>query len=645
MTASIVLETEPTRPEVRPLAISVAPRPGESLIGLVARATRLNVLGTTKVILEDIGLRLLHPGTLGQDIGLAAPRLAQKLGCSPAEINERCHPYLSDPQGRKDVRWGQGAIFRPDISVKRRRVSPVALEASPYHRSSWMNKLLPYCPETFELLVDRCATCGKQQGWRHAWGIGNCDEYSCRALLVQPTGEQLPDDLKDDYRAFAAIASADHRERHEAISKLSSELQDLPPAVLLNLTLQLGATFGHDPMRFQRDKFRNSAPETIATVVARGAHLLGEWPARVRSDIAEQVALLSGTEKPRLRPYLAAVRQLGLRHTVRPEQMKVVRDALPEAFEHATVALAALVKPAMNASQLCKMAAIDAEELRAIQVANLIEHQVVHSGKRIIVQYDLESGTDFANRMRSSAFASRMEQKLGIPRYGSEQLACLGEIAHEDHPGALLLHKTMRLKQATVDELIADLEHRALRTPPPAAAIKLRTAMKRIGGREKPWGHVLAAMRAGEMPFWLADGWKLVGTAYVLLEDIEQFLNVHFQPARWPNFPFSRAMTKIDASDVLNLDPPQIRRVVAAGELEFHPDGVALMTSRQAVVELASRTISTAEIGLRLGIPIHVVPRRLAEHPRIKRSPAGWIRADFEAAMPLHLHVPRFDGA
>jgi hypothetical protein len=618
-----------TSPE--PLAIAVHARAGESLIGLIARAARLNVLGTTKVILESAGMDLLHPGTVGQDIGSQTHLLAGQLGCDPSDILERCHPYLADPTGPSDVRWGSGALFRQDLIVERRRISPATLETSDHHRADWMNLLLPFCPESLELLIDTCDSCDKPLGWRRAWGIGHCDDWRCRHR-VGSTGRFIPEELSAGYRSFARLVSADPLVRDNAARALDPSLASLPPAVLLNLLLHLGATFLSPRIRLHRGNVAKLQPETIAAIGAKGTELLASWPDGLRTALAQEVSATSGAAR---RSLLKAVRRLGLPHSARQEQIEVIRAALPEAFEHATTALGGLVKPVVHGAAVCKMAAIDPAELRSLRHANLLEYRLTGEWKRAIAQYDLAAVTEFATRKRSSEFASRLEQRLGIPRYASEQLAWLGEVDHEEHPCILHLDQRLRLRSNSVAELVGDLTARGLAGDPPPECLKLRTAMKRIGGRLKPWGAILAAMRSGAMPYWLTNGRHFTGAAFVLLEDVEQFLGVDVPATNLGRLPIAEEMSQIDANDVLNLDALQIQRVVEAGELSFRPSGVSLISARDEVLRLAAQTISGSEIALRLRRDFRSARNIMATHyPTVRRSAVGWVRADFDAVFP-----------
>lgn len=618
------------RPTPRPLAISLDPVPGESLIGLVARATRLNVLDQTCIILGECAPALLHPGTIGQDI-FDPRRLAVQLGCSTGDILERCHPYLGDPEGPADVRWGRGALFRAHIVTINRQVSPATLTTSEHHRSAWMNRLLPYCPQSLELLINTCATCGKTQGWRHSWGIGFCDDRDCRSLLMHPTGEHLPDQLAEGYRRFAGIVSAAPAEREAAVSQLHPDLAALPPAVLINLALQAGAAMQETPGNFHRAAVSKLPALTIATIAARGASLLLDWPNSFRASIAERLASSEAADPNMRRALLQRVRRLGFPNVARAEQVAVVRDAVPEAFEHAIIALEGLVKPVVPANVICRSTNISPRELNSIREAGFIKHRVIAAGRRMQVQYDKADADELARCQRESIFASRLEQRFGLPRYAVEQIVCLGEIEREAHPALALIHPTLRLVEKSVEAFASDLERRAKSKAGSAGLIPLGTASRVLGGRPKPWGAILSAMRAGALPFWLAAEGKFVRRALVRPADILQFAAIEFDERDWPELSFRQTYTQVDAAEILNLDALQIRRLIQAGDLTFEPEGVAMITNRVRVLRIAASHLATAEISFRTGVKFIKVPRLMKCYPHIVRTEAGWDRAAFDA--------------
>src|SRR3546814_3554599 len=75
--------------------------------------------------------------------------------------------FRSNAWRRGPVSFGAAVVYREDILLDRRRISPLTLQTSEHHRAAWLLGLLPYCPLSLERLVDECPNCpGKKLGWR-----------------------------------------------------------------------------------------------------------------------------------------------------------------------------------------------------------------------------------------------------------------------------------------------------------------------------------------------------------------------------------------------------------------------------------------------------------------------------------------------
>src|SRR3546814_1548206 len=97
-------------------------------------------------------------------------------------------------------------VYREDILLDRRRISPLTLQTSEHHRAAWLLGLLPYCPLSLERLVDECPNCpGKKLGWRRSWGIANCERCG---ELVPPSSarsEEHTSELQSLMRNWYAV--------------------------------------------------------------------------------------------------------------------------------------------------------------------------------------------------------------------------------------------------------------------------------------------------------------------------------------------------------------------------------------------------------------------------------------------------------
>lgn len=419
-------------------------------------------------------------------------------------------------------------------------------------------------------------------------------------------------------------------ERSRAVSRLDKELAALPPATLVHLIIQIGSLVEDPPLILRRTALGNLRPLQIANCVANGTSLILDWPVKLRSSIGAKLETLHKREPRDRQKFIEIVRRLGSRN-VDPAQADLVAKAIPEAFEHTAIALEGLVNPVVPASTICRTMYISPKELEAIRVAGLITHRVIAGGKRKQIQFDASEFKALAECQSKSVFGSRFEQKFGLPRYATEQLACLGAIRREAHPALALINPTIRIVEESLDDFTNDLMAAASRGRRPKDAIPLGTASRILGGRPKPWGEILEAMRHGELRFWLSGQGKTARRAFVRPGDLVCFASTEFCEAKYPTFPFKDAYTQADAAEILNIDALQIRRSIEAEELSFKKQGVAMLTDRASVFRLAASRIATSEIALRTGKSANKVPQLMKSFPHIGRCAAGWSRSAFDA--------------
>lgn len=618
---------------VRPLVVPVAPMADdETMASLVARSTRRNVLGTTQIILREVGLALAHPGTVGQEIGGLVPRLAEKIGCSPEAIAARTHAYLGDGTPGL-VRFGDGVMRRADLILDRRRVSPAALRRAPYARSAWQCRHLPYDPETLELLIDACPHCGEGLRWSRAWGIEVCEHCRNDVLAAEPP--RLDADHAHAYRAFASLISIAATDRVAAWASLPSALADLPQPALLDLIIGTGLALGTGHVAAGRRTLARLSDQDRAEAACRGMELIAEWPVRLRAAVADAWRAAEPIGKGGA--LLRALRALGDGRAFSVEQSATVRAALPEAFEDKRRALGSIEAPVVLARDITRMAGISSSDVARLRDGEVLDVSAVSGRLRRHGQFRLDQAAELAARRRGSAPVTRLEQWLGLPRYAVEQLTALGEVEWEAHPGVVLLDATPRVTVASVDDLLGRLAVAVAAASPPACAETLWTAARRAGGGPKAWGIILAAIANGDLPIHAvpdADQRPFVRRVAIDPAALAAFPPHPTHNALPAGYPVATSVSQADACELLNLDALQIRPVIAAGVLSFTPHGKALVAPLADVLAHAAAMISAAEIGPMLGVRHDAVPARMRRMPCITAVPGGWDRA---AALP---HLP-----
>src|SRR3546814_721738 len=183
------------------------PRP----VGSTGARYRLSPLRPrTPIVLRGAGLRISEPAAIGQAPAEDLDRLAQVLRCEREDLCDRTHRYFPNAWRRGPVSFGAAVVYREDILLDRRRISPLTLQTSEHHRAAWLLGLLPYCPLSLERLVDECPNCpGKKLGWRRSWGIANCER--CGELVPPSSAAPLIPEHIENYRLFADLISFNDR--------------------------------------------------------------------------------------------------------------------------------------------------------------------------------------------------------------------------------------------------------------------------------------------------------------------------------------------------------------------------------------------------------------------------------------------------
>jgi len=615
---------------VLPLVVPTVFAEGESLLGAVAAATRANVLGSTQIILREAGLSVLRPGTVGHFLGDCAQRLAEHLGCGIEGIIERCHPEVGRDDGGRIVTWGSGTLRRQDVVVDRRRISPRSLAATGHHRMAWMCRHLPYCPESLELLIDRCGHCNVDLRWNTAWGIGTCE--SCRRPVEASAPDLAAPEHSEPYRRFAALISPVPDVRRTARRDLRPGPAALSQPHLIDLVTAMGMAFGGGAVP-SRQTFRELDPAPQLAVVSCGVQLLDEWPTRLREAATARYDEAAGDPAARLN-LLNAMRPLGETGAFGPEVAGVFTAALPEASGRICRALGALREPVVLARDVLLRAGIDSKQLARIDAANLLPSIEIASGERRQRQYPEAQVALFVSHRRGSQPATCLAHRLGIPTYAVEQLACDGTVPWEDMPAVLIVDPTLRLVSDAADRFAAELEDVARPDDPGEDLIALWSMMRRHGGGAKPWGRALADIRDRSRPFWSSRDPGVANRpfarrAMVRPADFDDLAAGPLPAEVATDMPLAAVMSQEDACELLNLCNFTLRPVTDAGILTFERIGKAMWIGKGEVLALASSLIAPAEIAARLGLHPSSVGALMRRNRRIPKMPGGWSRPDF----------------
>ena len=190
------------------------------------------------------------------------------------------------------------------------------------------------------------------------------------------------------------------------------------------------------------------------------------------------------------------------------------------------------------------------------------------------------------------------------------------------------------IPQASLTRFLSGMRGVARKDVAPDDAVAIETAARRIGGREKPWGAIFAALLAGEIDFWLASGNVTSRSVVVIPTDIADFDDVSFDQHVLPDdgeieYPIRRStnINKNDAEELLNVHPKHTRMLIEEKLLTFTRKGQGLVTEKAAVLRLAERMVAPAELCMLTGLSLKLA-REKVKGLCVRPIGCGWSRQD-----------------
>lgn len=613
----------PALPALMPLRFPVIPYEDESLLGLIARATREHVLEKTNIVLRRAGIRVLTPGAIFQSPAEDIERLANVLRCDEAALRDRTYNPIPSGWRHSPVRFGDVAVYREDLVLDRRRICPTTLQTSDHHRSTWMLGLLPYCPSSLELLVDECPNCpDKKLGWRRAWGIAIC-EWCGQRVPPSPVPPLSPQHV-ENYSLFANLMSIDREARNRALAQLPRQLRDLQPLTLLNCIIRFGAICCADPIFWlKRNAVKSLSPDRLVTVVTTGIAILKGWPTSLERWSQEEFVRLAPDYKAirKLRLSILAMSRDNLLH---PQQKLFIRPVLPNLFK-GLIHKITDSEETVSGAEAARLAALEMSEVRALCDAEILPFGFAHGTTKVRKKLLKRQVQELGSCLRGAVHATALQTNLGLPLYAIEQLCCHGIIDQERHPGVLHLRPTLMAKAASCEALYSSLETGAQRGCSGADTAQLGTAARRIGARMKPWAAIVAALLDGTLPYWLGSGPNFARRIRVRRADMVRFDQVEFIESDYPEFSFSQNLVRRDADEILNFDANQSRELLKQKLIKFNRCGNGLRSDRTDVLMLARRVVSPGEISERSGRSSNSISGEM-NRLKVPRIAFGWDR-------------------
>lgn len=176
---------------------------GQSLRGLAAHSLCHNGVQVAWRVLKTVGLPARNRVLLSEHPAVSAERLAAALQVHEETVRERMYPLLESG----DRNFFGLPVPHTGIESSKRRFAPKFLQENRHHLAAWELRLLPFCPESWDILLSECPCRPGRittQGWTRTGSYPDqCDH--CGRLLNRLATSQVPEELRADLRLVTTL--------------------------------------------------------------------------------------------------------------------------------------------------------------------------------------------------------------------------------------------------------------------------------------------------------------------------------------------------------------------------------------------------------------------------------------------------------
>ncbi|MEG5097554.1 hypothetical protein QUB31_35455 [Microcoleus sp. B13-B4] len=594
----------------------------ESIPGAIVRAARQHVLQDTSIILRAAAINVDKVGLTQLADRDALQRISQVIRCSPDDLFERS-VYRTKPNDARSklVRFGDFSSSRLIWQFDRRRIAPTTLTKSPYHRLEWQNLLLPYCPESFEKIIDTCDACSWPLGWRYTAGIELCE--FCDQLVCPSDRPLLDEGCRAHYRLFADLVSPLPWQREQFRRGLPPTLIGSSPGDLSRLVLQLGGLVEDLASDGQLKSTLGLESQQLARIVATGIRLLLDWPESFQTWTQRQFLEVAPDQR-HVGFLWRRLKDLASPHTGRRAFAGIIANALPELGKHHSIAWRTHQR-IYDCNQAATRLGITPSRVVGLRNWDGLKCHKVRRTNKSYFWFDADQIDALSTIFENSVKFSTVTSQTHLPVYGVEALCKQGLLEWVGHPAVRNALPFESVTKASLEDLLEKLRTGALGGPAPSDAVSLRLNSRRIGGRLKPWGRIIEAMLNGLTPYWLIHSRASADSIVVRREHFDAYECVQDRMVL-PDLPVQPFMNQIDIGEVLNAYPPVIQSSSSKLGIEFKKCGAALVAPREKVLQIAEQVAWHGEVMHHLDLNVFQVEDLLASAD-IPRIASGWCRS------------------
>lgn len=616
----------------RTLPYSEPPIPGESLVGLVARAAARHGVDRVAPVLRVAGIHTLVPEAVATTHRHKAAEIAAVLMTDPSEVERRTYPPVALPDRPDSFIDFFGTPIREAYRESvRRRVSPASLARSAHHRALWDLRTFNFCPESRETLLSACPACGKALGWR--WTLGGAFCEACGEDLrawPQPLVD-VPDDAALDFVVDLVHPDPDRRAR--ALAAVPSAFEENNSGELFEFAVALAcaATSGPDSPRgiMRRVKTLADFSRLTPAVLARAGRIVLDWP-KAFHVLADEVRGASAARPGRygLRKEMGPLAYLGMdgylpraiKDLVKAEVAVSMRRAVGTLRRKETRFDDAMI-PLTTASERY---GIGARVLARVGVRTDVEVMRSASGRSpILIGRGLVEA--LARDRDDAVTAPQARKRLGVDATGPGKLADAGLIRRLTGPVESVVGPRS-YSRSSVEAFRASVLATVVPGLAPRNAVRLSKAVKRAAVADVPWESIFRAILDGRIRVYLhpsEDNSALTtSVALAQADDLAPSLDCRPAAASLAD-PLGRVNTH-EAAALLGSSEAFLAAAVRVGLLATN-GCKAWKLDRATVLAFKASYVLTAEVAHRLGCRYRDVRTRMA---RFGVAPAHEIASD-----------------
>ncbi|MET3761886.1 hypothetical protein [Sphingomonas sp. UYEF23] len=629
---AVCVTSNPDRTGPRVMS-SIIAHPDESLVSLIARASAENWLPRLRAILSTASPTWHAHFNLAAREDFDFGQLAFAARLPPHEVEARRYRRSEMIPDLPIVGFHGASVPVYDLNLKPRRVTTSWLKSG-YHSAFGHHALVTHCPATGELLFDKCPRCSTALTWTKS-AITRCT--ACGLDIADHEGERVSRRTLAATRLMLDIIHP-HPARHsEAMADLHTQLAGLDRGLVFELGWRMGCVLVGVGLG-GRDEAARLPIDVRLKVLEAGSSVLSSWPESLYEALKGRIAGSTVAPSTKL---AGQIREILTAKNCWPSLREVLHQAVPGLKWSAGSAVKSVLELGVNSGELQQTLGVSQKVLDRLRVTPHLT--AVRSSGEVNSHEIFEAAglQDLKVLLDDRVSVGSIAERLDISRHGVEQLACLGFIKLFDHGPLRSGFLARQAKRSDYLTMMERLNKSAIDEPDHGEAkksiISIDLALKVIGGREKPWGPVIAAMLNGTLPFYLdrSNEDRFMGRVSIAAGDVRLVAGMRFKTDNFAveAIEFEPLINGRDAEELLNIFPKYTRAARLDRSLPPFRDK---HYDRATILELATKHITASEILARWNGRDKKMPKPFVGRRGLRKlNTLGWDRIAAERAMTV----------